>query len=161
MNNNNDEIRQAPLDEEQQGKALETHYEQPNKKHVRFVKEIRIILIPHRVDYMSTDLHKLLWYSKQELYLIKRSAVMELRTYMNLFNLDVKPAMINLYQSMSKTDSLLLIKNARSQSKLKVRSTAKRRAEMKVMRYQSVGSSSKLMEFYKINGSKCNLYQNL
>lgn len=135
-----------PIPELKYESVIEQSVEKNFEKRVRFVNEIRIILIPHRIDYVCDDLIPSLWYSKEELSLIKRSAVIELRTYMNLFNLDLKPAMINLYQSMSKTDSLLLIKNAKNPSKVKTRSNPKRRALIKIMKYQYMGSSSKLME---------------
>eukprot|EP01041_Mallomonas_annulata_P013178 gene13178-27868_t len=69
------------------------------KSCVTFVAEIRCVVIPSRSEYERIGIASDIWYSKLDLGLFKKSASLELRAYVTLFDIDIKTAMDRLYQN--------------------------------------------------------------
>mmetsp|Transcript_5531 Transcript_5531/g.5707 ORF Transcript_5531/g.5707 Transcript_5531/m.5707 type:complete len:155 (+) Transcript_5531:145-609(+) len=62
---------------------------------------IKIIVVPSRIDYIQHGVSEKLWYSRLDLYQFKQSASLEIRAVITLFNIDIKAAMKVLYQKES------------------------------------------------------------
>lgn len=68
-----------------------------NKKSVTINKEVTVILIPCKEEYIEKEIFNDLWYTTEQLFTMKNEAIFEVRCYATLKNITCKEAVKTMY----------------------------------------------------------------
>jgi len=100
------------------------------KRSIKFDSKVRVILIPTRQEYCDVGLGEALWWSSSDYGFFKESAGRELRAMLELYGMDAKAVLAQMYQPDSNERSddkngfpLIKIKSSSSLNKSSIPSS--------------------------------------